>query len=41
MGANGSKSLGTTETEAGRRWKTVEILPNGVEIIALKNFLNK
>lgn len=37
MGANGSKSLGTTETEAGRRWKTIETLPNGVKIIAFKN----
>lgn len=37
MGANGSKSLGTTETEEGRRWKTVETLPNGVKIIEFKN----
>jgi len=37
MGANGSKSLGTTETEVGRRWKTIETLPNGVKIIAFKN----
>ena len=36
MGANGSKSLGTTETEEGRRWKTVETLPNGVKIIEFK-----
>ena len=37
MGANGSKSLGPTETEAGRLWKTIETLPNGVKIIELKN----
>ena len=37
MGGNGSKSQGTTETEKGRRWKTVEVLPNGVEIIEFKN----
>lgn len=37
MGANGSKSLGTTETEEGRRWKTIEELPNGVKIIEFKN----
>ena len=37
MGANGSKSLGTTETEEGRRWKTIEVLPNGVEIIEFKD----
>ena len=37
MGANGSKSLGTTENEEGRRWKTIEILPNGVKIIEFKN----
>ena len=37
MGANGSKSLGTTETEEGRRWKTVEVLPNGVKIIEFKD----
>ena len=37
MGANGSKSHGTTETEEGRRWKTIEILPNGVKIIEFKN----
>lgn len=37
MGANGSKSQGTTETEEGRRWKTIEVLPNRVEIIEFKN----
>lgn len=37
MGANGNKSHGTTETEEGRRWKTIEILPNGVKIIEFKN----
>ena len=37
MGANGSKSLGITETEEGRRWKTIEVLPNGVKIIEFKN----
>ena len=37
MGGNGSKLKGTTETEAGRRWKTIEVLPNGVEIIEFKN----
>jgi len=37
MGANGSKSLGTTETEEGRRWTTIEVLPNGVKIIEFKN----
>ena len=37
MGANGSKSKGILETEEGRRWKTVETLPNGVKIIAFKN----
>lgn len=37
MGANGSKSLGITETEEGRRWKTVETLPNGVKIIEFKD----
>ena len=37
MGANGSKSLGTTETEAGRRWTTIEVLPNGVNIIEFKD----
>ena len=37
MGANGSKSQGTTETKEGRRWKTIEVLPNRVEIIEFKN----
>lgn len=37
MGANGSKSSGITEDEKGRRWKTVEVLQNGVEIIELKD----
>lgn len=37
MGANGSKSKGLTETEEGRRWKTVETLPNGVKIIEFKD----
>lgn len=37
MGANGSKTLGTTENEEGRRWKTIKILPNGVKIIEFKN----
>lgn len=37
MGVNGSKTLGTTENEEGRRWKTIEILPNGVKIIEFKN----
>lgn len=36
MGGNGSKSLGLTATEYGRRWKTVEVLPNGVKIIEFK-----
>ena len=37
MGANGSKSSGILEDESGRRWKTIEVLPNGVEIIEFKN----
>lgn len=37
MGANGSKSSGILEDESGRRWKTVEELPNGVKIIEFKN----
>lgn len=37
MGANGSKSAGTTATESGRRWKTIEVLDNGVKIIEFKN----
>ena len=37
MGANGSKSHGLTEPEEGRRWKTIEVLPNGVKIIEFKN----
>ena len=37
MGANGSKSSGILEDESGRRWKTVEELPNGVKIIELKD----
>ena len=36
MGGNGSKSLGLTATESGRRWKTVEVLPNGVKVIEFK-----
>ena len=37
MGANGSKAKGTTETEEGRRWKTVETLSNEVKIIKFKD----
>lgn len=37
MGANGSKSQGATETEEGRRWKTIETLGNGVKVIEFKN----
>lgn len=36
MGGNGSKSSGLTAKESGRRWKTVEVLPNGVEVIEFK-----
>jgi hypothetical protein len=36
MGANGSKAAGTTETEEGRNWKTIELLANGVKVINLK-----
>lgn len=36
MGANGSNSTGILKTEAGRRWKTVEVLPNGVKVIQFK-----
>lgn len=37
MGGNGSKSSGLTATEAGRRWKTIEVLPNNVKVIEFKN----
>ena len=37
MGANGSKSQGLIETEEGRRWKTIEVLANGVKIIEFKD----
>lgn len=36
MGANGSKAAGITETEEGRRWKTIEVLGNGVKVIDFK-----
>ena len=36
MGGNGSTSSGLTTTESGRRWKTVEVLPNGVKVIEFK-----
>ncbi len=36
MGGNGSKSSGLTATESGRRWKTVEVLSNGVKVIESK-----
>lgn len=37
MGGNGSKNSGALATEAGRRWKTVETLKNGAEVIEFKN----
>lgn len=37
MGGNGSYSSGSTNTEEGRRWKTIDILPNGVKVLELKN----
>lgn len=36
MGGNGSKSSRLTAKESRRRWKTVEVLPNGVEVIEFK-----
>lgn len=37
MGGNGSHADGSLATEEGRRWKTVEVLPNGMKIIELKD----
>lgn len=37
MGGNGSYSSGSTNTENGRRWATVAVLPNGVKVLELKN----
>lgn len=37
MGGNGSFALGTTQSEAGRRWKTIMVTPSGIKILELKN----
>lgn len=37
MGANGSFASGITAIEENRRWRTVEMLSNGVKVIELKN----
>lgn len=37
MGGNGSYSSGSTNSEEGRRWKTIDVLSNGVKILELKN----
>lgn len=36
MGGNGSKAGGSLESESGRRWKTVMVLPSGVKILEPK-----
>ena len=37
MGGNGSFALGTTHSEAGRRWKTIMVTPSGIKVLELKN----
>ncbi len=37
MGANGSSSSRSTHYFYGRRWKTVEVLSNGVKVIQFKD----
>ena len=37
MGGNGSFALRSTDSEAGRKWKTVATNPSGIKIIELKN----
>ena len=37
MGGNGSFALGTTQSEAGRRWKTIMVTPSGIKVLELKN----
>ena len=37
MGGNGSFASRSTDSEAGRRWRTVAITESGIKIIELKN----
>ena len=37
MGGNGSFALGATQSEAGRKWKTIAITDSGIKILELKN----
>ena len=37
MGGNGSFASGGTREEAGRKWKTIYVMDNGVKIIELKD----
>lgn len=37
MGGNGSFKLKTTESESGRRWKTVYTTPSGIKILEMKD----
>ncbi len=37
MGGNGSYASGSTSAEEGRRWKTVDVLFNGVKVLEPKN----
>ena len=36
MGGNGSFALGTTHSEAGRRWKTIMVTPSGIKVCLRK-----
>lgn len=37
MGGNGSKAAGLLEVESNRRYKEIEVLENGVKVIAFKD----